>query len=425
MGTEVQNIVANIDAFNKPLYYKNEILPELLKLQLQISAIAYGEDEESLKGEKPKIYEVVNYLKKRNKDHGNIADRQLIKFEEESNVLCNRIKNEISGRIGEKSLFAEIRSMSYSDKILTNVELDENTGKTELDAVLIMKSGILILEAKNTAKIVSINSKGAAITYGKQSKPHGNIEDKMLRKEQILREALNKAGISDATIRSCIVLTNNKVELGKTKNTRVKVCLLDGLEWYLEELDGLAAIFSEEQMNFAYKAIKNAKCTRPYPFNDFDVQKYKRDFAKLMVMLNESKEREESTLQQSQYVETVQQKSQYWNQEQQPTMQQTQYYDQVQQPMIQQTQYYDQAQQPMLQQSQYGETAQQQQYWSQMQQPMPQYRANKCFDILESAFEAGIEVMPTILKYVGAAAMITVGLSHPVMSFLLKKRLLF
>lgn len=33
--------------------------------------------------------------------------------------------------------------------------------------------------------------------------------------------------------------------------------------------------------------------------------------------------------------------------------------------------------------------------------------------------------MPTILKYASAAAMITVGLTHPVMSSFLRKRLLF
>lgn len=441
MGTEVQNIVANIDAFNKPLYYKNEILPELLKLQLQISAIAYGEDEESLKGENPKIYEVVDYLEFENRLFENAADRQLKHFKEGSTKLCNRIKNEISGRRGEKKLFEKIESKAYSNRVLKNVELNEEMGTTELDAVVILKNGILIIEAKNTAKNVYVDSKGDLFTYGSYDKKKGNIEEKMIRKQKILSKVLEKAGIHNVTIQSCVVLTNEKVEL-KAQNTRVKVCLLGMFNDYVEQLEKSNPILSNDQMKSIYKAIEMAKCECQYPFNDFDVQKYKKDFAELMVILNEKQREldialEQPISQQSQFENSVQ-KSQNWKQVQQPTRQQTQSksqtdleFERIFGKPKQQTE-----QQSIIQQSRYRDSVQQSQYCSQMKQPIPQQpefwsglqpqsRADKCFDLIQSATELGKEAIPTILKCAGVAAMITVGLSHPVMSSLLKKRLLF
>ena len=410
MRTEVQKIVESINAFNKDLYYKNEILPELFKLQLQVSAIAYDKDEKSLEKESPKIYEVVEFLKAENKLFGNVADRQLKQFEKESAKLCNRIKNESSGIRGEKRLFEQLDSMPYSDGVMKNVEIfDEDMGSTEFDAVMIMKNGILIVEAKNTAKNVYVNSNGGFYTCGTYERKNFNIEDKMIRKQKILSKVLEKAGIYNIEIKSCVVLTNEKKDLkASNSNARVKVCLLGMLEYYVEQLEKQNPTLSSEQINSIYKAIDMARCERQYPFMDFDAQRYKNNFAELMVILNEKKreryiEQEQSMLQQTQY----------YDQPQQPMSQQQQYYDQPQQSMSQQSQYYDQMQQP---------TQLQPEVWNGLQ---PQSTVSKCFDVIQSTFEAGIEVLPTVLKHTIDIAIMGACLSYPIARIFSKKETLF
>ena len=410
MRTEVQKIVESINAFNKDLYYKNEILPELFKLQLQVSAIAYDKDEKSLEKESPKIYEVVEFLKAENKLFGNVADRQLKQFEKESAKLCNRIKNESSGIRGEKRLFEQLDSMPYSDEVMKNVEIfDEDMGSTEFDAVMIMKNGILIVEAKNTAKNVYVNSNGGFYTCGTYERKNFNIEDKMIRKQKILSKVLEKAGIYNIEIKSCVVLTNEKKDLkASNSNARVKVCLLGMLEYYVEQLEKQNPTLSSEQINSIYKAIDMARCERQYPFMDFDAQRYKNNFAELMVILNEKKreryiEQEQSMLQQTQY----------YDQPQQPMSQQQQYYDQQQQSMSQQSQYYDQMQQP---------TQLQPEVWNGLQ---PQSTVSKCFDVIQSTFEAGIEVLPTVLKHTIDIAIMGACLSYPIARIFSKKETLF
>ena len=423
MRTEVQKIVESINAFNKDLYYKNEILPELFKLQLQVSAIAYDKDEKSLEKESPKIYEVVEFLKAENKLFGNVADRQLKQFEKESAKLCNRIKNESSGIRGEKRLFEQLDSMPYSDGVMKNVEIfDEDMGSTEFDAVMIMKNGILIVEAKNTAKNVYVNSNGGFYTCGTYERKNFNIEDKMIRKQKILSKVLEKAGIYNIEIKSCVVLTNEKKDLkASNSNARVKVCLLGMLEYYVEQLEKQNPTLSSEQINSIYKAIDMARCERQYPFMDFDAQRYKNNFAELMVILNEKKreryiEQEQSMLQQTQYYDQPQQpmsQQQYYDQPQQPMSQQQQYYDQPQQSMSQQSQYYDQMQQP---------TQLQPEVWNGLQ---PQSTVSKCFDVIQSTFEAGIEVLPTVLKHTIDIAIMGACLSYPIARIFSKKETLF
>ena len=188
----IQELMAGMKSCSKETYYKSEVLDELLALQSEMVCLTFNGEHAS--GADLRIYDVERHLKRLNREIGRKADEYLDQFIAESREFCNLIKSEISGRAGENRAIQAMESIRTRNIILRNIELRDESGRTELDAIVITPFGINIVEVKNQAKSVFIDDKGDMYRTGEYLRFDCIIKAKMDQKERLLKAVLQKAG---------------------------------------------------------------------------------------------------------------------------------------------------------------------------------------------------------------------------------------
>lgn len=277
------DIVTSICAFNKESYHKSELLDEMLSLQSEIVRLTFNDDHAATAD--LRIWDVERHLAQLNEDYGHPADEELQCFKDEGKILCNLIKAEISGSCGERKVFRKLEYLNSPNIVLRNIELSDDAYRTELDAVVISPKCLTIVEVKNTGKDIFIDENGNYFRNGEYLKWDCNIAEKMDIKESLLRRAAAAAGITDLQIRSLVVFTNSRIEV-QNKYRQIQTCFISQLNSIIEGCN-LDDRYSEQSMQNLQQAIETASSQETYPF-EFDVQKYKEDFATLMAKLEDS-----------------------------------------------------------------------------------------------------------------------------------------
>lgn len=277
-----EEMMAAMTAFGKDRYQKSELLDEMFTLQQEIVDITFADDETPRTG--LRIWDVEKHLARLNQECGNVADKELQKFVEESKTFCNLIRAEISGNRGEAKAFRKLEYLRSKNILLKNVELSDGERRTELDAIVITPSAVTIVEIKNTSKNVFIDENGDYYRTGEYLKWDCNIADKMALKKELLRKALGDRG-KDLQIRSIVVFTDNRIEI-LNKYTDIRTCFVSQLSYII---DGIRSChnLTDEEMAHIEEQIRHSECRESYPF-DFDVAQYKRDFATLLITLEQA-----------------------------------------------------------------------------------------------------------------------------------------
>lgn len=283
----IEELMTAMKSFGKESYHKSEILNEMFALQQEIVELTFSGDHAATA--ELKIWDVERQLEQLNTDCGNIADEELARFMEESKVLCNLIKAEISGNRGEYKAFKALEYLKSQNRVLRNVELSDGDVRTELDAVVITPKCATIVEVKNTSKNIFIDKEGNYYRTGEFLKWDSNIAERMSVKEGLLRKVLESAGYGHIQIRSVVVFTNNRIEV-QNKYRQIRTSFVSQLAYIIDgyRLDGSMAA---EEMDSLQKIIKDAECKEAYPF-EFDVNQYKADFATLIATLEFAKNHE-------------------------------------------------------------------------------------------------------------------------------------
>lgn len=299
----VNELMANMKSFSKDKYQKNELLTEMFALQQEIVGLTFNGEHASTAD--LRIWDVEKHLEQLNQDCGNVADEELQRFKEGSKTLCNLIKAEISGNRGEAKAFRALQYIHSKNIILKNVELSDGDRRTELDAVVITPGGVTIVEVKNTSKNIFIDENGDYFRTGEYLRWDCNIAEKMTIKEELLKKVLVDVGIEDVQIREVVVFTNNRIEV-HNKYSRIRTCFVSQLAYIVDEFKGCTNM-SDGEMEQIEGLIKEVECKEAYPF-DFDVSKYKMDFATLMAVLEEASAKAEE----SEYEEEVIEEKSIW-----------------------------------------------------------------------------------------------------------------
>lgn len=275
----VNEIVNSFKSFNKENYPRGEQLDELLTLQDEVVEIALGEDAVA---EKLRVYDVLAKVKKRCKEHGGISGELCEAFEKDCKSLNNAIKGAIGGNIGESKTFDVLTKIPENHITLENVELCGENIRSELDAVVVTKSGAYIVEIKNTRKDIFIDRDGKYFRKGEFNSLDCNIADKMAVRKNLLRDILDKSGFKHLPIFEIVVFTNDRIEI-QNKCNSLNVVFLSQLESFIGE-DRECVIFDSD-LNKIKEAIEMAKVPSTFAFKDFDVQAFKQRFATIMVEL--------------------------------------------------------------------------------------------------------------------------------------------
>lgn len=289
MNTNRANeIINSFTSFRKNAYYKSEELPELLKLQEEIVKLTFGDDKADL--EKQRIWDVERYFEEKNKELNGITTAELEDFEEDCKDFCNMIKGIISGSKGEARAFRSLDKVRCPNSILKNVELTTDEVRTELDAVVVTKGGVSIVEVKNTAKNVFIDEEGNYYRTGEYLRWDSNIGAKMMARENLVKEMLSAAGYESVPVRGIVVFTDNRIEV-RNRCEGLTTCFVSQLPHLIDENQPTGSL-EEADIEVISQAIEARRCKEAYPIK-FDATQLKQHFAELMVAVEQAEREEE------------------------------------------------------------------------------------------------------------------------------------
>ena len=285
MDTErVQELISTMNAFGKDTYHKSEILNELFQLQSEIVNLTFN--DEHARTANLRFGDVCNHLEKLNIECEDIAGYELEKFSKDCRILGNLIKAEVSGRRAERIVFDRLDQLGCSNFVLKNVELSDKHFRTEIDAVIITPSRVLLIEVKNSLKDIYIDDRGDYYRTGKYLNWDCNIADKMICRKRMIKSLFSEHGVEDVEIVSIVVFTNKRIEV-KNKCQQIRTCFVSQLNSIIEdeEKDEKFSICEMEKMQ-SIIVMESEK--EKYPF-EFDVAQFKEDAAVLIATLEEAK----------------------------------------------------------------------------------------------------------------------------------------
>lgn len=285
---KVNEIIAEIKAFEKETYDHSEMLSEMIKLESELGRIASAFGYSVKEGSK--LWEIGKCFEEKNMDFGRKYEDILNSYTNRSKELWNLIKAGISGAIGEEKAFSFLDKLNEKAIVLKNVELQDENFRTELDAIVITRTGITIVEVKNSKRDIFIDEEGGYYRVGEFLKYDCQIAEKMRTRERMVKEAIGVEDV-DIPIQSVVVFTDNKIEV-QNKCTSIKTCFGAQLTYYIKKF-GDKFIFDDEKIEEIGELIKSAECKHRYPAN-FDVESFKEDFAKLIVAFENAEDSEDA-----------------------------------------------------------------------------------------------------------------------------------
>lgn len=281
-NNQINRVLGSMNSFKEAKYQRNEVLPELLKLQSEMVQLTFGDREDAAD---LKIYDVAAELKRRNEMSGNAAGAEFERLDFEMFQLGNEIRALISGNKGEAKAFYALLGIHNPKIILQNVELEENGIHTELDAVVITPKVAAIIEVKNTRGNVLISEDGVYYRVGETLKKDSDIAEKMQLRERFLKNLLARNGITDVPVHSILVFTNDYIEV-RNKCPEIKTCFVNLLADTVENLETKETMDREKRKEIE-DLVREATKVNAYKMR-FNADQLKVDFATVLVKLEEA-----------------------------------------------------------------------------------------------------------------------------------------
>jgi len=295
--------LAKLTAFSKEKYLKAEVETELRKLQQEILSLVF--EEGHALNSRLTVWDVYYHFSQKNAERGVITDEFMKEFEEQCFNFSNLIRAEISGNKGENLTAQRLSFLHGQHKIVRNIELSNEDGTTELDFVVFTTKAAFILEVKNTKKDVLVDETGDYYRVGTYTNRDSNLKAKMDFREVLLRETLKETMENrnkELEVVKLVVFTNNRITL-HNKCTDLQTCFLAQLPYLIDDFAG-EGLYIEDDITAMAQAVSLANNMQEYEVQ-MDMQKFKEDFATILVALESAEEKEECV---AESVETVTEK---------------------------------------------------------------------------------------------------------------------
>lgn len=280
MEERKDEILKAVSSCDREKYYKNEVLPEMLKLESEIVETVFNEDHNETAH--LKLRDVERHLDQLNEASGGIANVELEQFIAGSKKVSNLIRAEISGNCGETKAFKSLSRIKGNYKLLKNVELSDGQTRTELDGIVVTPKGVFIIEVKNTRKDIFIAEDGKYYRTGKYLRLDSNLGEKMELRRELLTSVLRDGGVKDIAVNNLIVFTNDTVEITNECKT-LKTTFLCQLPHLINDCDE-SLLYSDSEINHIAEIIESARSPEMYPLG-FDAWKFKQDFVSIILKL--------------------------------------------------------------------------------------------------------------------------------------------
>ena len=271
-------IMKSLTACNADVYYRDEELDEVLALQGQMVAATFG--TEHVANSRLRIDDVLNHLKSMNDQLGNPAGSVLERFGTDCKAFEKSLKAEMAG-INDRNGLNYVLSRVPKSKAIYNLVIAGKRKKTMIDALLISKKGIVVVEVRNNDGEAFIDRSGI-LGYSDDYYRYENILGILAAKEALVREAIIRPlGYGDDVVNSIVVFTGissirNKCRLVKAEVLEEALPVIKNVtgEDVLSELDVYRI------RNKALEVMDDEEHDLP-----FDAESMKKHFALLMVIL--------------------------------------------------------------------------------------------------------------------------------------------
>jgi len=233
------------------------------------------------------IKDVYDQLERKNTELGGVANDLLEEYRVECIQFSKLLRAEFCDNYGEKLVVQKLKSVKKFKRIVSNIQLGNEQGTAELDVIVFTKKAIFIIEVKNTEHPIEISKGGTYYVLNEKRYYNGNLREKMEFRETLLRETLAETmDAKNLKIVKLVVFTNN-VEMQN-----------DCEELFNRNLEQLPSLISEfagddlctdYEISYMAETMKYVKHTHEFAVG-MDMQKFKEDFATLLVTLEEAEE---------------------------------------------------------------------------------------------------------------------------------------
>lgn len=263
---------------------KNCLKSELASVLLEVQKNTVDTVLNSIHAESAnlRIFDALNHLRILNDERDNIADSELTEYTELCKELNNTISAELSGNAGETKAFKSIETLSCEYRLLKNIELQNGEHHAELDAVVITRKALFIIEVKNPQRDIRIDERGNYYKLSNVEYFEGNIGEKMNERSYLLRKTLEDAGIEKPNIESIVVFTNSAINVENNFD--------DIFHAYLSQLPHIIKKYKgdfkydDNMMNTIESVINDAKYDNEHRI-PFDIDKFVDLFSTIIAKL--------------------------------------------------------------------------------------------------------------------------------------------
>ncbi len=233
------------------------------------------------------IKDVYDQLERKNTELGGVVNELLEEYRMECIQFGKLIRAEICDNFGEKLVVQKLRLINGSKRIVKNIQLGNELGTAELDVLVFTKKAVFIIEVKNTEYPIEISEGGTYYVLNDQRYYNGNLREKMEFRETLLRETLAETmDAKNLKIVKLVVFTNN-VEMQNDCKELLN-CNLEQLPSIITNFSG-DDLYTDYEISYMAETMKYVKNTHEFAVG-MDMQKFKEDFATLLVTLEEAEE---------------------------------------------------------------------------------------------------------------------------------------
>lgn len=272
----------NKEIFSKTDYTFYEYVDELLKFQNYSAGLIFDGSETG----RQKIYEVISKVEEDARKKNLQRKKEIREMVSSLNILNKEISIAMAGVNAENRIDRCLQHVNREDiQVFKSVYLQDAEAETEIDKVILTKSGIIVLEIKNAKEDITIDRNGR-ILFNNSSCYHDiSIGDKMECKRRLLRNSLEQA-MRNSGVEFPVDITSFVV-FSTPHNKRVKVTDLFGKERYcfkssinriVENHDGMTEM-TEEEYEVLSQALATLETRRKGFALPFDPDEFKQIFA--------------------------------------------------------------------------------------------------------------------------------------------------
>lgn len=296
---EVLNYYDSQEVFTRDDYTFSEYADQLLGFQKATAELVMGSEENTAF---TRIGDIISKCERIAREKNLLWDPKV----HEGLVGLEQVKKSIAvtmaGISGENRVSKAFQYVSRPDaRYYKNIYISDGQNETEMDAVVVTKNGLIILEIKNAKEDITIAPDGR-ILFNNSSCYHDiSIGDKMSMKRNLLRkymeDAFKNSGIEkDLVIDSILVFsTPNRTRIHVSDQFRQEQYCFRGslyrrIDWFESNTE-----YSNEDLEKIYAILENMEANQKRFATDCDMKEIKQQFAEAYEVLCEEKNEEVKT----------------------------------------------------------------------------------------------------------------------------------